>query len=188
MALCASVALAACSGGGGNDATPAPPAAPSVAATQPPSTPVTPTPTIAPRDVTMRLDAPVPAAPAAGQTFTISVRVFGAANLGAYQFSPAYDSAILELVSVQDGGFLGSTGRSPTCSTEGVPGGQSTFYCVTLGAQPAGPSGDGALAVLEFRALAPGTTDVTLEQTTATMPDAVDLPVTVEAVTVTVAP
>ena len=136
----------------------------------------------------MRLDQPVPAAPVAGQTFTITVRIVGAANLGAYQFSPAYDSAVLELLSVQDGGFLASTGRAPTCSTEGVPGGQSTFYCVTLGAQPSGPSGDGALALLRFRALTPGVTDVTLDRATASMPDARDLPVTVEPVTVSVAP
>lgn len=130
----------------------------------------------------------MPAAPIAGQTFTITVRIEGAVNLGAYQFSPAYDGGLLELVSMQDGGFLGTTGRAPRCSTEGVPGGQSTFYCVTPGAEPAGPSGDGALALLQFRALAAGATEVTLERASATMPDARDLPVVVEAVAVAVAP
>jgi hypothetical protein len=185
LILVMAAAVAGCSGGGGGDASPAPAVTASAVATTAPTSAAPPTPTVAPRGVTMRLEAPVPA-PGVGGTFTVGVRILGAANLGAYQFSPAYDSAVLELVSVQDGGFLASTGRPPTCSTDGVPGGQSTFYCVTLGTQPAGPSGDGALAVLEFRALAAGETNVTLDGATATMPDARDLPVSVEGTTVTV--
>jgi hypothetical protein len=130
----------------------------------------------------------VPSAPAVGQTFTIAVRVEGAANLGAYQLSPTYDTALLELVSMQDGGFLASTGRPPSCNTEGAPGGQATFYCLTIGSQPAGPSGDGDLALLEFRALQPGATQITLERASATMPDATGLPVRVEPVEVAIAP
>jgi len=175
--------LAACNGDDGSDRTPSPPAAPTEAAA-----PVTPSPTVAPREAMMRLQEPTPTRPIAGQMFTIPVLILDAANLAAYQFSPVYDSAIMELVSTQNGGFLASTGRSPTCSTEARPGARVTFYCVTLGAEPAGPSGDGTLAVLQFRALTPGTTSMTLEGATASMPDARDLPVTVEPITVTVAP
>ena len=104
LALAALSLAVACSDG--NDETAPDPPATQGAATAAPPTTAPPSPTLAPREVTMRLDQPVPAAPVAGQTFTITVRIVGAANLGAYQFSPAYDSAVLELLSVQDGGFL----------------------------------------------------------------------------------
>jgi hypothetical protein len=186
VASALALAVAAATGCSGEQAEP--PATPHVSATPLSATPVPPPPTVAPRELTLRLQPPTPAQPAAGQTFTIAVRVEGAANLGAYQLSPTYDTALLELVSMQDSGFLASTGRVPVCSTEGATGGQATLFCVTIGEQPPGPFGDGALAILEFRALLAGTTEVTVERASATMPDATDLPVRVEPVTVTVAP
>ena len=57
-----------------------------------------------------------------------------------------------------------------------------------VGTEPAGPSGDGNLALLEFRALAAGETQIALERAIATMPDARDLPVVIEPVTAVVAP
>ena len=114
----------------------------------------------------------------------VTVRIAGATNLAAFQFTPVFDEAVLELVDITDAGFAGSTGRVPTCSRSRME--RTTYFCVSGGAQPPGPSGDGDLAVLEFRALAPGQTEVTLDRISATMPDATDIPVTSEPITITV--
>ncbi len=70
----------------------------------------------------------------------------------------------------------------------GTPPEPVTQFCVTIGAESAGPSGDANLALLQFRALAAGDTQIALERVIATMPDARDLPVVIERVTVVVAP
>jgi hypothetical protein len=92
--------------------------------------------------------------------FTPTVLLDGIANLGAHQLTAAFDSAGLRLISVQDGGFLPSTGRQPSCQTASSPAGGMTLYCVTVGSQPPGPGGSGALATITLQTLANGTFDV----------------------------
>ena len=122
----------------------------------------------------------------AGSQFTATVRIDGASNLGAYQLTPAFDSAGLRLISVQDGGFLASTGRQPSCQTAPAPTGGTTLYCVTTGAQPPGPSGSGTLATITLQTLANGTFDVSVDQVLVLTPDGTEAPVTVAATMVTV--
>ena len=133
---------------------------------------------------TIAIDQP-PAA-ANGDVFALRVRITGATNLGAYQLTPQYDRDALVLLDVRDGGFLGSTGRTPTCSKQGLAPAPVTLYCVTVGGEPPGPSGDGNLAVLEFRAQRPGDTNVGFERITITTPDGTEVPLASEGAIVTV--
>lgn len=175
------ILAAACGGDSDGDTTPGLPGATGV------STPTTaasaPTATVSVPVATIVLEGP-PAPPAAGTTFVVNVRLQGATNLAAFQFSPVFDANAVELARVTEGGFMGSTGRVPTCSLAVEP--RPTFFCVTGGASPAGPSGDGLLAAIELRALAPGETTISLENVTATMPDARDIPVQASALVLTI--
>jgi hypothetical protein len=127
-----------------------------------------------------------PPAVANGDVFALRVRIAGATNLGAYQLTPQYDRDALVLLDVRDGGFIGSTGRTPTCSKEGAAPAPVTLFCVTAGSEPAGPSGDGNLAVLEFRAQRSGASDVGFERITITTPDGTEVPIAAQGAAVTV--
>ena len=177
-------ALAACDGG---DDSSRPPATPTIAsATEAPApTPIPPSPTPALGAATLTV-LPAPEGVTTGQTFRLTLRIAGVTDLGAYQLTPVFDASVLELLGVSDTGFLGSTGRVATCANDGAqPPAVPTSFCVTTGATPPGPSGDGNLALIEFRALAPGTTEVTV-RATVTTPDGRDIPLTIVPATVTV--
>lgn len=90
---------------------------------------------------------------------SVEVRVDGSdvVDLGAYEFAVAYDPAIVSLEAVNDGSFLGSTGRHPVCRDESTVG-EVSYVCNTSGLTPQGPSGSGTLAVMRFKGLAQGTT------------------------------
>jgi hypothetical protein len=139
-------------------------------------------PTVVATEAALIMSTPPPAT--TGAAVSVTVRIVGATNLAAYQFTPVFDAAVLELVNVADAGFAGSSGRMPSCSLSRTEA--PTFFCVSGGGQPAGPSGDGDLAVLEFRALTPGSSEISLERLEASMPDATDIPLTAEPITVTV--
>jgi hypothetical protein len=170
----------ACDGDSASDATPEATATSSADLSP---TPLPPEPTIVATTATVRLLPPAGTIPT-GTTFTVIVRIIGATNLGAYQIEPSYDPAILELVKITDSGFLGSTGRLPTCGQD--PSAPSPFYCVTFGQDVAGPSGDGDLALLEFRALTAGNSEVAMQKIVVTMPDARDVPIVIEPAQLTV--
>jgi hypothetical protein len=108
-------------------------------------------------------------------------------DLGAYQFRPVFDEAAMRLISVQDGGFLASTGRFPTCQTAATEGGGAgTYYCVTIGGQPPGPSGSGVLASITLQALAPGEYELSLADVQVTTPNGTEAPVTAVPANVTI--
>ena len=116
--------------------------------------------------------------------FALRVRLTGATNLGAYQLTPSYDRDALVLTDVRDADFLSSTGRTPSCSKDGLAPAPVTFYCVTLGGSPPGPSGDGNLAILEFRATGAGSSGVGFERITITTPDGTEVPIAAQGTTV----
>jgi hypothetical protein len=179
----ATLAFTACHSGVDNTR---PPATPTVASSTevPAPTPIPPSPTPAIGAATLTV-LPAPTGITAGQTFRLTLRIGGVTDLGAYQVTPVFDASVLELISVSDTGFLGSTGRVATCANDGAqPTAVPTSFCVTTGASP-GPSGDGNLALIEFRALAPGTAEVTV-RATVTTPDGRDIPLTIVPATVTV--
>lgn len=100
-----------------------------------------------------------------GATFTADVVIEDAADLGGYEFRVSYDPTVVQAVSVEEGGYLGSTGRrtfsvSPEIDNEvGTVG----FAAASMGGS-AGPDGSGSLAVVTFEATGAGTTDLHLHQ------------------------
>jgi hypothetical protein len=109
-----------------------------------------PTPTPTPAPVVVRID-PASQVGYVGTPITVNIVVDNVVNLGAYQFTLAFDSEILNYVSLQNGPFLGSTGRSVDCDPPSLVGGnQVRLICRTLGAEPDGPSGTGVLARATF--------------------------------------
>lgn len=181
--LAVSLSLAGCRGQGdeGTTTVATSSATATVAAATAPPEPTTPP---APTSATLTLA--VPADIAVGSQFTATVQIDGVTDLGAYQFRPAFDEAGLRLISVQDDGFLGSSGRLPTCQTAASESGAGTFYCVTIGGQPPGPSGSGTLATITLQALAPGTFELSLADVQVTTPNGTEAPVTVVDTSVTV--
>lgn len=90
----------------------------------------------------------------------MEIRVSSVTDLGAYSFEFTYDPAVVTFVSVANGSFLGSTGRTITCSGPVVTATSVVFSCDSTGSQT-GPVGSGTLATVVFGAVADGTTDLT---------------------------
>jgi hypothetical protein len=188
MAMLASALLlatgaAACNGGGEGDGDES--ATSAAIVTQAPEV-AAPTASVGIGTATLTLVPPaVP--PGVRQTFMVVVRISGATDLGAYQITPAFDPALLELLNIRDGAFLGSTGRTPSCGVDRAPPPLApTFFCATAGSSPAGPSGEGELATMEFRALAGGTVELRMQQVVLTTPEGVEVPVVAEGTTLAV--
>jgi hypothetical protein len=90
-----------------------------------------------------------------GEEFTVDVLVSNVTNLGAYEFTltfaPDIPPPYLEVVSVVNGPFLGSTGRNVNCQTPIASVIDVRLGCGTTGSAP-GASGSGLLASVTFRA------------------------------------
>ena len=93
--------------------------------------------------------------PDTGETFDVTVRIEDAVDLGGYEFKIDFDPSIVQVVNVEDGGFLGSTGRTVTELGPDIENGTITFGAVSTGDQP-GPNGDGTLATITLRAIGIG--------------------------------
>lgn len=124
-----------------------------------------------------------------GQEFTVPVRIEKVNNLYGYDVRLPHDTAMLQGVRVDHGGFLNQpwwvirngfwTWGGPGCN------GYCAWYALTS-LRPAGPiSGNGTLVYVTYRALQPG---VTTLQPWAQLSAAggIPIPVTVQAGTVTV--
>ena len=84
-------------------------------------------------------------------------------NLGAYKVTVAYDPAVVTPLSINDGGFLGSTGRSVSCFTAQYAAGTVTLSCATLSPPPPlGPTGSGILVAINFGPVAAGSSGLQL--------------------------
>ena len=77
---------------------------------------------------------------------------------------------VLEATAIEEGTFLGSSGREPLCPDAGkqILAGSAKLACVTLGAPvsaggEAGPDGAGVLATVEFTATGKGETPLGLQ-------------------------
>ena len=92
---------------------------------------------------------------------SVDIKISGASDLGGYEFTLTWDGAILSFVSVTNGPFLGSTGRTVTCSAPAVTATSVAFGCQTTGPGP-GPNGSGALATVQFATVGPGTSALAL--------------------------
>jgi hypothetical protein len=105
-----------------------------------------------------------------GPDFQVNVVTENVENLAAFQFGLSYNPTILKYVAVEEGPFLGSTGREPKCLEPRLEQGKPEvlkFNCVTLGAPvsvggPAGPEGSGVLATVTFSPVGGGNTPLEL--------------------------
>jgi hypothetical protein len=140
-------------------ATPTPTPSLTPTATRTPTT--SPTPTATPGPTTVRID-PVTQDVAQFTDFTVDVRVDNVVNLGAYQFTIAFDPAMVSFVGVANGPFLSSSGRVPDCPPPILTAFSVQFSCATLGAELPGASGSGVLATVTFHAVGAGTSALDL--------------------------
>jgi Cohesin domain/PEP-CTERM motif len=103
--------------------------------------------------------------------FSINVRVADAVDLTSWQFDLGYDETLLQAQLVTEGPFLASFGTTlfpPTVFTPGII--DNTTGLISLVANafadlPPLPSGSGVLATIQFKALAEGTSLLTLSNT-----------------------
>ncbi len=121
----------------------------------------TPTPTQPPLGPGVVFIDPASQSAVEGDYLTVDVKVNEVLDVGAYQFTLLFDPSVLTPVGVSDGTFLGSTGRSETCSTPVVSAGAVTFGCTSSGGE-AGASGSGLLAEAIFQAAGAGISSVDL--------------------------
>lgn len=113
----------------------------------------------------------VPAATteALGNAFDVAVRIDGAEKLGGYWFEMAYDPAVVDVLDVEDGGFLEEGSERVMFRTEGPDILTETVrfgaWTVPSGAEAAaGADGSGTLAVIHLEAEAAGTNGLELTQ------------------------
>jgi len=140
------------------------------------------------QEATVHVEPPSTEVAADSQPFTASVVVEGVTNLGAFQFDLTYDPAIIRFVEVQEGPFLGSSGREVKCIPPRSGEGSAGLTCVTLGATPDGPNGSGVLATITFQPVASGSSPLHLVRLTLTDPPGQTLPAQAQDATLAVSP
>jgi general secretion pathway protein D len=128
------------------------------------------------QQATVHIEGPSTQVVAGGGPFTVSVTVEDVTNLGAFQLDLEYDPAILSLVEIKEGPFLGSSGRQVNCLPPRIEQSSAGFICVTLGATPDGPNGSGVLSTITFQPLAAGSGLLHFSRLTLTDPPAEVLP------------
>jgi uncharacterized repeat protein (TIGR01451 family) len=101
--------------------------------------------------------------PLSGGSFTIDIVAEDVTNLAAYQVELTYDPAIVRVMAVTPGPFLGSTGRSvaPVGPTINNNAGRAAFGAFTFGSQ-SGVNGAGVLATVTLEPQTKGTSQLTL--------------------------
>lgn len=130
--------------------------------------------------VSVTIDTHLPTL-AMGEERTIDIHAAGGENMGAYEFNFTYNPAVLQVNSVSDGLFLGSTGRSVVTLDPPVidnAGGSVSFGAFTFGAQ-SGPSGEGTLARITLKGVDYGDSDILLKSISVTDTDGTAIPVNV---------
>jgi hypothetical protein len=104
-----------------------------------------------------------PASVDAGNTFQVNVNISGATNVYGFQFDLGYDPTLVQAIGVTEEGFLPSGG-----TTFFLPGtidnGLGSFYFNgdTLIGNISGVDGMGTLLQFDFKAIAAGTSPLTL--------------------------
>ena len=110
-----------------------------------------------------------------GESFAVNVMVQNVTNLGAYEFTLLFNPNIISFVSVNNGWFLGSTGRSVYCADPIADGWVLRFGCVSYSSGRPGPSGSGQLAQIIFQAAAPD--EVLLDLSRVALADPLGAPI-----------
>jgi hypothetical protein len=116
----------------------------------------------------------------------VPIDVTSVENLGAFGFLLTFDGDVLELIEIEEGDFLGSTGREVVCDAPVVDTFAVMITCVTLRMEPDGPSGDGNLANITFRLKGTGTTDLQFDRIELTDPLGTRIPASINSARLTV--
>ena len=96
-----------------------------------------------------------------GDTLVVTVTAANVESpLSAFQFDLTYNPSVLAYVGSEWGGFLESTGRSVACLDPIPAWGTARLACASTGAED-GPTSGGVLAVLTFRTVSNGRSDLT---------------------------
>jgi len=136
-----------------------------------PTSTVAPTPTNTPVGGAVTVGvAPASQQASLGVPFSVNATVDNVSDLGAYELTLSFDPAFLQVADVENGPFLGSGGRAPSCLGWEVDGASVRTVCLTLGPEPDGASGSGVLATFTFLPLQMGNTQVAVEKATLTNP------------------
>ena len=136
----------------------------------------TPTSTIIPGSVAILSIEPVQQLIGVNQTVEIAINVANAVNLGSYEFQLQYDPFALEVLSVLDGGFVGSSGRVIFCPPAILDSGIIRFGCASGGGATPGPSGSGTLARIRFHTVRQAAVDLQLSHVDLGDPSANTVP------------
>jgi hypothetical protein len=100
----------------------------------------------------------------AGSTFLVTVNISNAANVYGFQFNLGYDATLVQAIGVSEGGFLSSGGGTTFFVPGTIDNGLGSFYSngdVLIGNIP-GVDGMGTLLQFDFKAIAAGTSALTL--------------------------
>lgn len=107
-----------------------------------------------------------PAQAQVGSTFQVTVRATNARDLFGVPLQMQFDPKVLELVGVDLGDLLGRDGQMPALVHRDEGNGAVTISA-TRPPNTAGITGDGSIAVLTFKAIAPGSSTLALVRTGA---------------------
>lgn len=102
----------------------------------------------------IRVDPPPEPVPS-GSEFDVNLVVDDVANLAAFQVTLRFDPEMMAYQKIEQGPFLGSSGRDVLCQDPVVGTGSVGISCVTTSPPvsvggPEGPSGSGLLAAVTF--------------------------------------
>ena len=100
-----------------------------------------------------------------GETFSAEIRVSDALDLGGFEFTLSYDPAVVTVTDIVVGGLISSTNRTVAEYGPLVDNSAGTASQIAFSyARPAraGPNGSGLLATVTLRAVAEGTSALTL--------------------------
>lgn len=125
----------------------------------------------------------------AGSTVDLSVEIANIADLYAYQFTLAFDPAVLHASAVTLGSFLDTAGTTygGTGLIDNTAGTISFVFNTLLGPVP-GASGSGSLAHISFEGLAAGTSPLTFSDTRFLGSSLNDIPVTITTGSLQISP
>ncbi len=100
-----------------------------------------------------------------GDTFDILISISSPVEVDSWQFDLSFTPSLLKANSVTEGPFLSSSGAKLTLFTPGVinnVAGAISLVADSFSDLPPGPTGSGVIADINFTALAPGVSPLTL--------------------------
>jgi hypothetical protein len=125
---------------------------------------------------TVFVDAPGSVSPDDDQV-QFDVKVRDVENLGGFSLVLSFNPDVFNPVSILKGDFLGSTDREVVCADPTIEDSAMRLECVSLRDQPAGPDGEGTLAVVTLQPEAEGDSDLALSRVRLVHPDGSEIAV-----------